>query len=36
MSEIIELLKECIKKNRPFLIRPEDAEKILIELGVRL
>jgi hypothetical protein len=36
MSEIIERLKECINRNRPILIRPKDAEEILIELGIRL
>mgnify|MGYP007032386654 CR=1 FL=1 len=36
MKEIIEKLKNCIKRNRPILIRPEDAVQILIELGIRL
>ena len=36
MKEIIERLKDCIKRNRPMLVRPEDAEKILVELGIRL
>jgi hypothetical protein len=36
MKEIIERLKECIKRNRPILIRPGDAEEILIALGYRL
>jgi hypothetical protein len=36
MKEIIERLKTCIKRNRPILIKPEDAEQILIELGIRL
>jgi hypothetical protein len=36
MKEIIERLKDCIKRNRPMLVRPEDAEEILIELGIRL
>ena len=36
MKEIIERLKICIKRNRPILIKPEDAEQILIELGIRL
>jgi len=36
MKEIIELLKNCIKRNRPVLIKPEEAEIILLELGIRL
>lgn len=30
MNEIIERLKECIKRNRPVLIRPEEAHLILV------
>ena len=36
MNEIIERLKKCIKRNTPILIRPGDAEEILIALGIRL
>lgn len=36
MNEIIERLKECIKRNRPMLIKPQDAEIILVALGIRL
>lgn len=36
MKELIERLKECIRRNRPILIKPSDAEEILVYLGVRL
>ena len=36
MKELIEKLKKCIKNNRPILIKPTDAEEILLYLGVRL
>ena len=36
MKEIIERLKKCAKKGTPILIKPEEAETILFELGIRL
>ena len=36
MKDIIERLKNCIKRKRPILIKPEEAEIILVELGIRL
>ena len=36
MQELIERLKQCIKKNRPILLKLSDAEEILVYLGVRL
>lgn len=36
MKELIDKLKECIRRNRPILIKPTDAEEILLYLGVRL
>ena len=36
MKELIYKLKECINNNRPILIKPTDAEEILVYLGVRL
>ena len=36
MEELIKRLKECIRKNRPILLKPSDAEEILVYLGVRL
>ena len=35
MKELIKKLKECIRLNRPFLIRPDDAIELLNYLGER-
>ena len=35
MDWFIGMLKDCIKRNRPFLIRPENAIDILQALGIR-
>lgn len=35
MEDIIERLKTCIKRNRPMLIKPQDAIEILLALGIR-
>lgn len=36
MEDLIKKLKECIRRNRPILLKPSDAEEILVFLGVRL
>jgi len=36
MEQLIEKLKDCIRRNRPILLKPTDAEEILLYLGVRL
>lgn len=36
MKELIDKLKECIRRNRPILIKPGDAIEILAYLGERL
>lgn len=36
MKDLIERLKECIRRNRPILIKPSDAIEILAYLGERI
>jgi hypothetical protein len=36
MEEIIERLKQCVKKNTPILIKPQQAQEILFKLGYRI
>ena len=35
MKEIIKLLQQCYRLNKPFLVKPEDAVIILEALGYR-
>jgi hypothetical protein len=35
MEELIAMLRNCIKKNRPILLKPDMALEILNYLGIR-